>query len=91
LSVDSLLLTGNQGSYYYNLSNLTLPKVDGEKHRVIFIITAENKTIVNVQQGDVLFAFSNGNIQTTNSTTLSTYKIYLAISINNGQDSGWLL
>ena len=30
-------------------------------------------------------------MQTTNSTTLSTYKIYLAISINNGQNSGWLL
>ena len=91
LSVDSLLLTGSQGSYYYNLSNLTLPKVDGNKHRVIFIITAETGTNVTAHSGDVLFAFYNNSMQTTNSTTLSTYKIYLAISINNGQSSGWLL
>lgn len=91
LSIDSLLLSGNQGSYYYNESSITLPRVESNKHRVIFIITAENGTTVHTQTGDVLFAFSNNNMQTTNSTTLSTYKIYLAISVNNGQNSGWLL
>lgn len=91
LSIDSLLLTGNEGSYYYNKSAITLPKINDDNHKVIFIITAGTGTIVSASTGDVLFAFSNNNMQTTNSTTLSTYKIYLAISINNGQNSGWLL
>lgn len=91
LSVDSLLLTGDQGSYYYNKTYIPLPKVDSNTHKVIFIITADNNTIVDAYAGDVLFAFSNNSMKTTNSTSLSTYKIYLAISINNGQYSGWLL
>jgi len=92
LSLDSLSLTGNEGSYYYNKESITLPQVDTDKHTVIFIITTFNATKVSPHSGDVLFALSNNNITTTNSeVSLNKYKIYLAISIKDGANSGWLI
>lgn len=93
LSLDSLSLTGEHGSYYYNEEAITLPEADEYKHTVIFIITANTATEVTAHNGDVLFVLSNGNISTItsdDSMTLDTYKIYLAISISNGE-KGWLI
>ena len=91
LLLDSLSLTGNQGSYYYNEEEITLPQVDSSKHTVIFIITTFNATEVGAHSGDTLFALSN-NITTTSSTvTLDKYKIYLAISVSDGGTKGWLI
>ena len=92
LSLDSLSLTGNQGSYYYNEEQITLPQITSSKHTVTFIITTFNATEVNAHYGDVLFALSNNNITTTSSTVaLDKYKIYLAISVNDGGTNGWLI
>lgn len=92
LSLDSLSLTGNQGSYYYNEEEITLPQIDSSKHTVTFIITTFNATEVSAYSGDVLFALSDNTITTTSSAvTLDKYKIYLAISVNDGGTNGWLI
>lgn len=90
LSLDSLSLTGQ--SYYYNESSITLPQIDSTKHTVIFIITTSNATEVRAHSNDVLFALTNNTITTTSSAiALDKYKIYLAISVNDGGTNGWLI
>lgn len=92
LSLDSLSLTGNQGSYYYNEEEIILPQIDPSKHTVTFIITTFNATEVSARSGDVLFALSDNTITTTSSAVaLDKYKIYLAISVNDGGTNGWLI
>lgn len=92
LSIDSLSLTRNQGSYYYNEEQITLPRITSSKHTVTFIITTFNATAVSANSGDVLFALSDNDITTTSSAvTLDKYKIYLAISVNDGGTKGWLI